>query len=62
LWALMRNIGNFLSPAVFAVMAQTLGFGASFVLLGVMGLCTAGILSTQLKGARKPRRAMIAVA
>lgn len=62
LWALMRNIGNFLSPAIFAALAQTVGFGASFALLSVMGLCTAGILGSQLKPLQKPRPALVAVA
>ncbi|MFI5266988.1 MAG: MFS transporter [Chloroflexota bacterium] len=62
LWGLMRNIGSFLSPAVFAVMAQGLGFGASFALLSVMSLGTAGILNSQLKTAKRPRPAIVAVA
>jgi MFS family permease len=62
LWGLMRNIGSFLSPAVFAAMAQGLGFGASFALLSVMSLGTAGILNSQLKTDRRPRPVIAAVA
>jgi len=62
LWGLMRNIGSFLSPATFAGMAQAFGFGASFALLSVMSLGTAGILNQQLKPARKLEPAIVAVA
>jgi MFS family permease len=55
LWGLTRNIGGFLSPAVFAVVAQGWGFGASFVLLGIMSLGTAAIMGTQIKEAVRVR-------
>jgi MFS family permease len=49
-WSLMRQMGSFLSPAIFAGVAQGMGFGASFVLLSVMSLATAFIMNSQIKG------------
>lgn len=60
IWGLTRNIGGFLSPATFALVAGAMGFGASFALLSAMALGTAAIMGWQIKGTE--RRSALAVA
>lgn len=52
LWGSFRNIGQVASPAVFALVADHFGFGASFFMLSVMSLGVAILLGTCLKAAQ----------
>jgi MFS family permease len=49
--SLCRQIGAFLSPAMFAVLSQALGFGSSFETLSLMSLGTAALMWKQLSHA-----------
>lgn len=55
-WQLVGQIGLLISPALFAVMSQSVGYGAAFATLGAMSAATAVILWRQIKRlAQTPR-------
>lgn len=62
IWQLINQIAALLSPAIFAFLAETSGYTASFVFLSVSALGAAFVLATQVKetvGARQAGPAFI---
>ena len=49
MWRLMGEIGTFLSPVLFALLAERFGFTASFVFLTLTALGAALVLGTQVR-------------
>lgn len=52
LWRLMAEAGTLLSPSVFALLAETAGYGASFSFLSIAGFLTAILIATQVRETR----------
>ena len=48
LWSLLRSVGAFVSPGLFALMSESQGFGAAFTMLSTMALTTAVLLAMRL--------------
>lgn len=52
LWRLMAEAGTLLSPSLFALLAETSGYGASFSFLSIAGFLTAILIATQVRETR----------
>jgi MFS family permease len=49
IWRLVGDVGSTLSPTVFALLAETVNYGAAFTWLGIPGALATVILWTQLR-------------